>query len=211
MDVRFNVVEPPRPIPIMDKLYGRKVIRRAVDEGIVAMYPYREIMDEKEFATQKIIKSYTKLTIVMDWSGSMRMMPSQVAKIMEVLPQVCFAYYSGGILKNEQGGAYLEDRGVPINGGTLAVLCDKGTAVDIEATPIATWRAGGGNAVDRQALAWLAHRPGVHIWISDGGVTDSKGNSDSATRTCFDAVVTGNLSRRAHYSPGEAHGGWSKK
>jgi hypothetical protein len=143
--------------PLVDKLAAREARKvRPADVGAVPRYMHRLLTDQRVFGRRRKKKAFEG-TVLIDCSGSMRLTPEDVDKILRRWPAVTVATYAGE-----------SDR------GQLWIIAKKGKrarANDIKPP-------GGGNVVDGPCLDWLAKQRKPRVWISDGGVT---GIGDDAT------------------------------
>lgn len=89
-------------------------------------------------------------TILIDLSGSMGWDHDELRRLIKKLPAVTIAGYSGDDIKG---------------GGRLCILAEKGMWRGLDGEEVQF-----GNAVDLEALEWLAGMPGPRIWLSDGAI-----------------------------------------
>lgn len=140
-------------VPLVRALPGRLVEKwRATDEGYIPGGMHRWMTDHKVFRTRRRVNGGT---LLVDCSGSMALRAWEVYKIMEAVPGVLVAAYSG----NGQRG-------------WLRIIAKEGrvTSEEFVRTP------GGANTVDGPALQWLGLQEPVRVWLSDGFVNGKMGS-----------------------------------
>ncbi|HPO87356.1 MAG TPA: hypothetical protein PLN86_16060, partial [Candidatus Hydrogenedentes bacterium] len=127
----------------------RALTRRPMYVGPL-MYPHR-YLDGAMFGLRQRVAGGT---ILIDMSGSMNIMSSQIDAILTYRPAATIAAYGSAILH--------------FRSGMLVIAARNGRAVDPE---VLRNTIGFGNVVDGPALRWLCKQPEPRIWISDGHVT----------------------------------------
>src|SRR5262249_42625763 len=114
-------------------------------------------------------------TLLVDWSGSMKLTDANVERILKKAPVCTLAVYSANRTE-----------------GVLRVLAQNGKRV----RPADVRRPSGAcNVIDGPALEWLAGQPGPRLWLSDGqvtGVQDRPGreNVRAVEQLCQEARIT---------------------
>ena len=144
---------------------------RTAEEGTVLRAPWRVTTDGSIFRKLTVAKTGS---ILVDASGSMRLLPDEIQEAIRHMPAgIIAAYGSDGRKK-----------------GALRILGQRGAV----ANNPAAYFFGGGNVIDGPALRWLSTQPMPRIWVSDGIVT---GIGDVAKRSltadaqaiCFHAGI----------------------
>ena len=168
---RLIVEESPRA----ESMPRRRLARtwRAIEQGVVFRYPNRYLSDKAVFACPRRTPAGS---LLVDVSGSMGKEYKDLATLIDTIPPIIIATYSG-------------HDGV----GVLRIVAKSGqrlTKQEIEARP-----GGGGNIVDGPALKWLSAQPHPRIWVSDGGVTGvddvpGSGNKAECDNICQSAHIT---------------------
>ncbi len=122
---------------------------RPVEEGTMIRAPWRVTTDGRIFRREADRKG-SKMSVLVDCSGSMGMDASEVRAIVDHTPAAVIAGYSG------HGKT-----------GSLQVFAHKGKMT----TDARAYTGEGGNIVDLPALQWLKTQPQPRYWICDGAVT----------------------------------------
>lgn len=165
----IDFVEPPRTVKLPGK-NRQKSKYHATDMGVVPRNLHRAIIDGQVFATKR---QEPGGSVLIDDSGSMSWLPSEIMDIMIAAPAVVIGAYSG---RRERG--------------ELRVVAKNGKRVpnnQLE-TPY------GGNDIDLPAILWLAEQPEPRIWVTDSGVNPGKGGDPiAAKQQCYDACIEHNI------------------
>lgn len=145
-----------KEVPLVVELPGHlRRTKRQNDQGGSFNQAWRWKMDRKVFQhTRKLPGG----TVLVDDSGSMNLSHSTIMAILEHAPGATVAMYSG----SDHDG-YGELR-IVARGGKACAPSDAKTP----------W---GGNQIDGPALRWLNKQEGPHIWISDGQVVGTHGQT----------------------------------
>lgn len=93
-------------------------------------------------------------TVLIDTSGSMRLQPADLHRVLAEIPAATVAIYSGR-----------KDRGV------VSIVARNGRIAPAREIRKRMYDAGRGNVVDGPALDWLGRQPGPRLWVCDGVVT----------------------------------------
>jgi hypothetical protein len=165
----MKIEEPDRPVPIPCPPRNGY---RATDSGSVLRYPHRLHLDQRVFAFRRRAEGPT---LLVDWSGSMRLTEPDVESILAKAPVCQLAVYSANNTE-----------------GVLRILAKEGSRV----CPEDVKRPSGNcNVIDGPALDWLAKQPGPRLWLCDGqvtGVGDRAGteNTRYTEQVCRQAEIT---------------------
>ncbi len=142
---------------------------RPVEEGTMIRAPWRVTTDGRIFRREADRKG-SKMSVLVDCSGSMGMDASEVRAIVDHTPAAVIAGYSG------HGKI-----------GSLQVFAHKGKMT----TDARAYTGEGGNIVDLPALQWLKTQPQPRYWICDGQVTGQfDRQSDKLTEKCMALAAT---------------------
>lgn len=156
-----------RPIPATARS------RAFTDQGAVLSAAHRLHMDGRVFTRRR---RQAGGTVLIDASGSMRLSPSELERIIAAVPLATVGIYGG--------------RG---RSGSLTIVASKGRMAASALIRAASHKHG--NVIDGPALRWLARQPEPRVWISDGhvaGVADQP-SSDltvDAIQICRKAGIT---------------------
>lgn len=142
-------IEPLRTnLPIPRIAQAKK--KRAMDYGVIPRNMARWCTDRQIFTYTKRVSGGT---VLIDASGSMSLLQSEIMDIVRASPAATVACYSGS------GSA-----------GKLRILVHDGKRVEDQ---LMDSPGGGGNIVDGPALVWLSEQAEPRYWVSDGYVTGS--------------------------------------
>lgn len=115
-------------------------------------YPHRAdllISDGRCFSLKQRLPGGT---VLIDWSGSMRLSKDEIKQLIDLAPAATVALYSGDETT-----------------GNLLIYAQKGKQSSL--AEAYRQKAGGGNIIDGPALDWLAKQTEPRIWVCDGCVT----------------------------------------
>src|SRR5262249_4899543 len=141
----MTIQAPSRPLSVAPLLCPAW---RAADQGSHLRHTHRLRTDQRVFAARQRPPGPT---LLVDWSGSMKLTDANVERILTKAPVCPLAVYSANRTE-----------------GVLRVLAQNGKRV----RPADVRRPSGAcNVIDGPALEWLAGQPGPRLWLSDGQVT----------------------------------------
>lgn len=162
---RMDIDEP----LLTEEIPRRRLARtwRALEQGVVFRYPDRYLSDQAVFSYPRRVPLGS---LLIDVSGSMGGICHELMAIVDTIPSIVIATYSGS-----------SDR------GTLRIVAKSGRR--LSKPEISYKTSGSGNIVDGPALQWLAAQPPPRIWVSDGAVTGvgdipGGGNNLECDRIC---------------------------
>jgi hypothetical protein len=147
---RMTIATPPLLERCVTPAAARARRRRAVAEGTELRYFHRFFIDQQVFARRINKSAVSGGTVLIDTSGSMRITPDGVDRIIDAAPAAQIAIYSGCA-----------------DSGELRIVVRNGR----RASRAHLESHGTGNVIDLPALRWLAKQTGPRVWISDGHVT----------------------------------------
>lgn len=139
----------------MNSLMGTSVIKRlkvrSHEQGAVMRSPHRVMIDQRVFRSRERIPGGT---VLLDFSGSMKISPQQVVALLSRSRHLTVAAYSGAS-----------------DSGYVTILAEKNhCAPGVELNNFKN-HSPGCNVIDGPALRWLATQAKPRIWVSDGQVT----------------------------------------
>lgn len=160
--------------------YTRARRRTSMSSGFKLHMP-RVVNAAISGSTNRLFKKRIKTrtvggSVLIDWSGSMRMDVEDVLRIADAAPAAHVAYYAG-----------VNDHEWADHMGTLYITAEHGKRIPHTLTDLP--RCGGGNAVDLWALAWLLEQPAPRLFVTDRGFTGPA--ASSAMSLCLAAERRG--------------------
>lgn len=136
-----------------------KIRRRysATDFGTVLKFPHRYLLDKQVFGR----RNQTEGSLMIDFSGSMKWQDEDMRAVLNKMPNIWIASYSGVTLAS--GLRSIIGRVcIHAKKGRFNVFTGKEAVND------------GSNVIDLEALYGLARMPEPRFWLSDGCVTGGK-------------------------------------